>query len=99
MAKATDFNQMQSCMERTSDCLADVAGKAAQAIVQLGNVLSEPMTGATETTDGESGMVPAPLAGKQAQFFRGDGTWADVFVVSASDPGDHVIWIQTIDEE
>lgn len=31
--------------------------------------------GATETSDGTPGMVPAPLAGQQNQYFRGDGTW------------------------
>lgn len=34
------------------------------------------MEGATSDTAGASGLVPAPAAGKQAQFLRGDGTWA-----------------------
>lgn len=34
------------------------------------------MTGATSSTAGTSGLVPAPAAGKQASFLRGDGTWA-----------------------
>ena len=33
---------------------------------------------ATVTTDGEEGLVPAPLAGQQAKFLRGDGIWAKV---------------------
>ena len=33
------------------------------------------MTGATSTADGESGLVPAPDAGEQALFLRGDGVW------------------------
>lgn len=33
------------------------------------------MTGATSSTAGESGLVPVPVAGKQASFLRGDGTW------------------------
>ena len=36
------------------------------------------MTGATADTDGASGLVPAPKAGEQEKFLRGDGTWADV---------------------
>lgn len=35
------------------------------------------MTGATSTEAGVSGFVPAPDAGKQSAFLRGDGTWAD----------------------
>src|SRR5690606_10212870 len=36
------------------------------------------MTGATNTDDGVSGLVPAPLAGDEAKFLRGDATWATV---------------------
>lgn len=34
------------------------------------------MRGATATTAGVAGLVPAPHAGDQAKFLRGDGTWA-----------------------
>lgn len=34
------------------------------------------MTAATSNTAGTAGIVPAPAAGKQASFLRGDGTWA-----------------------
>lgn len=34
------------------------------------------MRGATASAAGSAGYVPAPAAGKQAQFLRGDGTWA-----------------------
>ncbi|MBR2182957.1 MAG: hypothetical protein IJ858_05995 [Acidaminococcaceae bacterium] len=33
------------------------------------------MTAATASAAGEAGLVPAPAAGKQASFLRGDGTW------------------------
>lgn len=33
------------------------------------------MEGATDQTDGEEGLVPAPLAGDENKFLRGDGTW------------------------
>lgn len=36
----------------------------------------EKMTGATASAAGTGGAVPAPAAGKQASFLRGDGTWA-----------------------
>lgn len=34
------------------------------------------MTGATSSTSGTSGLVPAPAAGNQDKYLRGDGTWA-----------------------
>lgn len=35
----------------------------------------EDMTGATASAAGARGLVPAPAAGKQTSFLRGDGTW------------------------
>lgn len=40
------------------------------------NTTYSPMSGATASKAGTSGLVPAPAAGKQGQFLRGDGTWA-----------------------
>jgi hypothetical protein len=36
------------------------------------------MIGATATTAGSAGLVPAPQAGDQNKFLRGDGTWVEV---------------------
>lgn len=36
------------------------------------------MTGATATTDGAAGLVPAPQAGDENKFLRGDGKWVEV---------------------
>lgn len=33
------------------------------------------MTAATSSAAGKAGLVPAPAAGKQSSFLRGDGTW------------------------
>ena len=35
------------------------------------------MTGATESADGAAGLVPAPQAGDEEKFLRGDGTWSE----------------------
>lgn len=40
------------------------------------NTTYSAMTGASASAAGTSGLVPAPEAGKQAQYLRGDGTWA-----------------------
>ena len=34
------------------------------------------MTGADADTAGTSGLVPAPAAGEQNKYLRGDGVWA-----------------------
>lgn len=42
-----------------------------------GSATVNEMTGATADTDGTSGTVPAPTAGQENLFLRGDGTWAE----------------------
>lgn len=37
--------------------------------------LIETLIGATETSDGKAGLVPAPKIGDKDKFLRGDGTW------------------------
>lgn len=39
------------------------------------NTTYSAMTGATSSAAGTTGLVPAPAAGKQTSFLRGDGTW------------------------
>lgn len=46
------------------------------ALDSLETSLSVDMTGASSSAGGTHGLVPAPAAGKQAAFLRGDGTWA-----------------------
>ena len=36
------------------------------------------MSGASATIAGKEGLVPAPAAGDQNKFLRGDGTWQAV---------------------
>ena len=38
------------------------------------------MTGATSSSNGAQGLVPAPTAGQEDCFLRGDGTWAQIDV-------------------
>lgn len=39
------------------------------------NTTYKVMTGATASAAGQAGLVPAPGAGKQGQYLRGDGQW------------------------
>ena len=53
--------------------------QTSQGLVKVaGNSFNNPMVGATETTDGKSGIVPAPLSSEKDCFLKGDGTWSEV---------------------
>ena len=41
----------------------------------------EDMTGASSSTAGANGLVPAPASGDQGKFLRGDGSWANPSVM------------------
>lgn len=41
-----------------------------------GKASNADMTGATASTDGVSGLVPAPQVGDENKVLKGDGTWA-----------------------
>lgn len=56
----------------TSETNAAASAAAAQAAI------ATDMTGATASADGAHGLVPQPLAGDEAKFLKGNGTWADV---------------------
>lgn len=47
------------------------------------------MVGGTASEAGAAGLVPAPAAGKQASFLRGDGTWQDIAVHEPGFLGDN----------
>lgn len=46
------------------------------------------MAGASASAGGQAGYVPAPIAGQQNLFLRGDGTWAQGPVGPKGDKGD-----------
>lgn len=54
-------------------------------VIDSSGSIQQGMLGATETSPGEAGLVPAPPAGAQDKFLRGDGTWAQ-----AGEPGNAV---------
>lgn len=58
------------------------------------------MKAATSSAAGASGLVPAPEAGSQFKFLRGDGTWQapSNIVVSSSEPTNQAVnefWLKT----
>lgn len=54
------------------------------------NTIYSDMKGATASAAGVRGLIPAPAAGKQEQFLRGDGVWADPPSASYTHPSSGV---------
>lgn len=48
-------------------------------------IVAEVMSGATAEAAGKAGLVPAPQAGDQNKFLRGDGVWTEVPVVNLTE--------------
>ena len=100
--KAVTQDHLQALAARTGDCIADVAETAADAIKEVAETIPGQMTGATGQDAGTGGTVPAPAAGDQTKFLRGDGAWATpsasgaAFRVSTSSPlaSNQMIWIK-----
>ena len=55
------------------------AESAKWVVMDVNNLISQSvMVGASATVSGEKGLVPAPEAGQEGYFLRGDGKWAKV---------------------
>lgn len=57
---------------------ASSASNAAASAAAAQAAIATDMTGATASTAGTHGLVPAPAAGDDTKFLGGDGTWKDV---------------------
>lgn len=51
----------------------------------LDEIVVEVMKGATSTSAGKSGLVPAPKAGEENKFLKGDGTWAEISEITSDE--------------
>lgn len=82
----------------SASAAAQSATDAAASAQQAAQQAATDMTGATASTDGAHGLVPKPLAGDEAKFLRGDGTWAEVVIPPQSHVG-MIIHSTTLDTE
>ena len=82
----------------SADAAAQSATDAAASAQQAAQQAATDMTGATASADGSHGLVPRPLAGDEAKFLRGDGTWAGVVIPPQSHVG-MIIHSTTLDTE
>lgn len=51
-------------------------------------------TGATSAVAGSNGLVPAPSAGDNSKFLRGDGTWAMFTIGSTPSTVEGAFWLE-----
>ena len=63
------------------------------------NTTHNTMSGADASTAGRKGLVPAPAAGDQEKFLRGDGTWsypvlAEIVVSQTAPANPNAIWFK-----
>lgn len=77
---------------------ASSEANAAESAAEAQAAIATDMTGATASADGSHGLVPQPLAGDEAKFLRGDGTWAGVVIPPQSHVG-MIIHSTTLDTE
>lgn len=77
--KTTDNNTTYTLTQDSTDghkiTLTPSSGTATTITIPDNNTTYSNMTAATSSAAGKAGLVPAPAAGKQASFLRGDGTW------------------------
>ena len=76
LGTASVYGQVKLSDSTTSTSTASshiaASPKAVKAAYDAANTV---MTGATSSAAGMAGRVPAPAAGQQSKFLRGDGTW------------------------
>ena len=83
--KAADFKAVQSAVSDPSASGTDVEfisgiSQDAAGVISPSKKTVRTMTGAGSSTAGATGLVPAPAAGDNGKFLKGDGTWdGDVF--------------------
>ena len=90
-AGVTSFNDREGDVEPSnadysSDMIKHINTDASESTVQdeINEIKTEivaaasDMTGATSSSGGEHGIVPAPLIADRAKFLRGDGTWQTI---------------------
>ena len=74
-ATATELNRLDGITATTAE-LNYTDGVTSNIQTQLNSKAANTvMKGATSSVTGATGLVPAPAAGKQTSFLRGDGTW------------------------
>ena len=82
----------------SASAAASSESNAAASAAEAARLAATDMTGATASTAGTHGLVPAPEAGDENKFLTGGGTWANVTIPPQSYVG-MVIHSTTLDTE
>lgn len=96
--EALDEVRLSKCLRYTGDTFI-VPDKpfdnSNRNVKKINNTMSAPsvMTGATSSTAGTSGLVPAPSAGDQTKYLTGAGTWQTVNALQNTSTGTNALTI------
>lgn len=71
------FDRFINVMDDQQKTIASIANKVSQIEPGGGGSVND-FVGATDSTDGVHGLVPAPSAGEEDYYLKGDGTWSEV---------------------
>lgn len=77
-AAADDATASKTAAASSENNAATSEANAAASAAEAARLVATDMTGATASTAGTHGLVPAPAAGDDTKFLGGDGTWKDV---------------------
>ena len=92
VARSRHLEELANAAKRyTLREILDVTEAVAAELGGLSSPNYEDFTGATSIAGGISGLVPAPSAGDNGKFLRGDGVWATVESGSSGGAIDYVI--------
>ena len=91
----TSSGYVKSITSNSSGIITVTKGNNAQDTIAGGGGIAAVMIGATTSSAGVVGAVPAPAAGDNLKFLRGDGQWvymdndsAEAWAISANSPDD-----------
>lgn len=92
--KTTDNNTTYT-LTKSGSSIVLTGSDGKKTTVPDNNTTYSNMKAATSSSAGASGLVPAPSAGSQSKFLRGDGTWqtpsSNNIVVSSSEPTNQTV--------
>lgn len=89
-SKASDFKVIQAAVEDPASSGYDVEfisgiSQSASGVITPSKKTVRSMNGATSSAPGTSGLVPAPSAGDNAKYLKGDGSWGAISIPEPQD--------------
>ena len=81
----TKASAITSATKKSEKVITFTRGDGSSFDVTIDGVTYSNMSGATASAAGKAGLVPAPPAGAQSKYLRGDGTWVEMIEATDAD--------------